>query len=129
MMPVAAMVEPRTVEPRTTIVGVCRAYDAAIANEGIVRLVVISAIVSRRITAVIARVAAIIAVTRTIGVGARRDAADYRSRQKSAGQAWPPSPVPPPCFRRRRCRDGGKAEGRCGGQCQRCFPHGTYSFP
>jgi len=79
-MPVAAMVKPRTIEPRTTIVGVCRAYDAAIANDGIVRLVVISAIVGRRIAAVIsaiiAGVAAIIAVTWTIGIGARRDAAD-----------------------------------------------------
>jgi hypothetical protein len=74
MMPVAAMVKPRTIESRTAVIGVRRAYDTAIANHGIVRLVVISAIVSRRITAVvaavIARVAAVISVTRTIGVGA-----------------------------------------------------------
>jgi hypothetical protein len=74
MTPVAAIVEPRTIESRTAIVGVCRAYNAAIANHGIVRLVVISAVVSRGIptvvAAVIARIAAIISVTRTIGVGA-----------------------------------------------------------
>src|SRR5215212_1410410 len=103
-MPVAAMVKPRTIESRTAIIGVCRANHAAIANHRDIRLVVISAIVSRRIPPVVAAVisrisAAIISVTRAVGVGAGREAADYRSRQKSAGQAWPPSPVPPTGFR------------------------------
>jgi hypothetical protein len=74
MMPVAAMVKSRTIETRTAIVGVCRAYDATVANDGIIRLVVISAVVSwgiaAVISAIIAGVAAIISVTRTIGVGA-----------------------------------------------------------
>jgi hypothetical protein len=83
------MVEPRTIEPRTAIVSVCRTYDAAIANHGI-RIAVIAAttIVGRRVSAavvpaVIGRliaaiisVARAISVTRTVGVGARGYAAD-----------------------------------------------------
>src|SRR5215217_4527588 len=77
-MPVAAMVKPRTIEPRTAIVGECRANHAAVANDGIIRLVVVPAVVSRGIAAVVSRIsAAIISVTRAVGVGAGREAADY----------------------------------------------------
>jgi len=76
-----------TVIPRTAIVGVGWAYDAAIANNR-VRIAVIAAIVGRRVSvavvptvisrliAAIVSVARAISVTRTIGVGARGDAAD-----------------------------------------------------
>src|SRR5687767_12452569 len=78
MMPVAAMVKPRTIESRTAIVGEGRANHATIANNGIIRLAVISAVVCRRITAVIGwRISAIVPVAGTIGVRVRGQSADH----------------------------------------------------
>ena len=81
------MVKPRTIESRTAIIGECRTNHAAVADHGIVRLVVISAIVSRRITTAVIgrRVTAIVPVAGTIGVGGRGQSADYCARDQSAG--------------------------------------------
>src|SRR5881392_1416037 len=115
-------------ESRTAVEGECRtdhpSVGVAVIRWGVV--IVISAIVRRSI--VRRGVAAVVAIARTVCVGAGGQTADHRSCYQSAGKSRTKTVTEMPGFRGGGRRHRAQAQSGSGGQCHCCFSHAVLLY-
>ena len=89
-----ASIDPRTIDA-SAVITICRANDAPVPGTiiGVTARIGGSITVIRWVAAVIS---ARVAITRTVGISAGRQAADQRASKETAGEAWAPAAPPPP---------------------------------